>query len=277
MWPFYADILLASTGYSRPVLPSELDGEILPLAWSTALQKILGRFANILFDFILLAYISQWPRAFFIGGDFGAPVEWRWSCGFRDEEIIIRRSKKGAFLDIGKAIMEREGIEARHFDNVIGDATNKEYMANKTGYAMLNRHWDLDFLAMTDAMLAVEKGDLTMGDFRGTRVLVWSEELSMWLAYETQNDKEGSETEEEEQRRKIVAFKDKLTGMGKENLFFGWIELIQFESSQEGGGVGRRKKVLEKARESFEAQGVDFDAFIKRIGMDGFPGLEQFT
>jgi len=65
--------------------------------------------------------------------------------------------------------------------------------------------------------------------------------------------------------------------MGKENLFFRWIELIQYESEQPGGmNATRRKEVVEKARDVFTAQGVDFDAFVTAIGgIDAFPGLAQ--
>jgi hypothetical protein len=65
--------------------------------------------------------------------------------------------------------------------------------------------------------------------------------------------------------------------MGKENLFFRWIELIQYESEQPGGmNMARRKEVMEKARDVFTAQGVDFDAFVTAIGgVEAFPGLTQ--
>jgi hypothetical protein len=65
--------------------------------------------------------------------------------------------------------------------------------------------------------------------------------------------------------------------MGKENLFFRWIELIQYESEQPGGmNPAGRKAVMEKASNVFTAQGVDFDAFVTAIGgVDAFPGLAQ--
>lgn len=78
-------------------------------------------------------------------------------------------------------------------------------------------------------------------------------------------------------QRKIVAFKDELTSLGKENLFFRWIELVQFESSQPGGfGPERQRKTMAKAKEMFEAQGIDFDQLFARIGgMEGMPGMDE--
>lgn len=71
-------------------------------------------------------------------------------------------------------------------------------------------------------------------------------------------------------------FKDKLTSMGKENLFFSWVELIQFETSQPGGFTkDRQTRTMGRAKELFEAQGVDFDQFWKEVGgTDGLPGME---
>ena len=70
---------------------------------------------------------------------------------------------------------------------------------------------------------------------------------------------------------------NRLTMMGKENLFFRWIEIVQYEGSQPGGLTqSRRSEVLEKARETFTAQGIDFDDFVDSIGgITAFPGLEQ--
>ena len=96
------------------------------------------------------------------------------------------------------------------------------------------------------------------------------------MAIETAGGASGS-AQEEEGRRKIVAFKDELTSLGKESLFFRWIELVQFESSQPGGFTpDRQQKTMEKAKEMFESQGVDFDKFWAKIGgMQGMPGMDQ--
>jgi hypothetical protein len=78
-------------------------------------------------------------------------------------------------------------------------------------------------------------------------------------------------------QRKIVAFKDELTALGKESLFFRWIELVQFESSQPGGfGPERQKKTMIKAKQMFEDQSIDFDKFWAKIGgMQGMPGMDE--
>jgi hypothetical protein len=81
---------------------------------------------------------------------------------------------------------------------------------------------------------------------------------------------------EEEGRKKILAFKDELTAMGKENLFFRWVELIQYESTQPGGfGPDRQAEAVAKAKELFESQGIDFEKFWAKVGgMENMPGMD---
>ena len=65
--------------------------------------------------------------------------------------------------------------------------------------------------------------------------------------------------------------------MGKESLFFRWIELIQYESNQPGGFTAERQsQAVTKAKALFQEQDVDFDAFLTSIGgIESFPGLDE--
>lgn len=137
---------------------------------------------------------------------------------------------------------------------------------------MMNKFWDLDWMVMTLATQMVDLKEIPMDEFK-TTVLVCSEEYG-WLVFEA-HDASGS-LQEEEGRLKIVAFKDELTAMGKENLFFRWIELIQYESSQPGGFTAERQvDTMRKAKSMFESQGVDFEKFWEKVGgMKGLPGME---
>jgi hypothetical protein len=63
--------------------------------------------------------------------------------------------------------------------------------------------------------------------------------------------------------------------MGKESLFFRWVELIQYESNAPGGFTQERQiAAAEKVKKMFEDQGVDFEVFEKEIGgMNGMAGV----
>lgn len=127
---------------------------------------------------------------------------------------------------------------------------------------------------MVHATRLVDKKEVSVDDLR-TSVFVWvgDEEDGQWAVWACGKLDEGSETEA---REKIILFKDRLTAMGKESLFFKWIELVQYESSA-GGEFTHEKQIAtaEKAKNMFEAEGVDFDAFIKEIGgLQGMPGMD---
>jgi len=65
--------------------------------------------------------------------------------------------------------------------------------------------------------------------------------------------------------------------MGKESLFFRWLELLQYESNRAGmPPAARREAILESAKGAFAEQNIDFDDFIEKIGgVSALPGLEQ--
>ena len=201
----------------------------------------------------------------------GNPLFWRIGVGFRDQEVAVRRSRRWD-LQIGNFLNEENEGRELLLEN-IRKAVDPMWMNEKTAYLMLNKEWDLDWRAMVKATKLVDKKEIALEDFR-TTILIFHKSFG-WLALETAGV--GGSAQEEEGRIKIIAFKDELTAMGKENLFFRWIELIQFESSQPGGfGPERQKIAMAKAREMFEAQGVDFDKFWDKIGgMRGLPGMDD--
>lgn len=71
----------------------------------------------------------------------------------------------------------------------------------------------------------------------------------------------------EERRKKVVTFKEKLTAMGKESLFWKWTEIVEDEREADGSfSPERQVKVALRVQQEFEKNGVDFDALIQSIG-----------
>ena len=261
----------------------------------------MERMGLFLMDYILWAVVGGWPWEFFVGrkgeGEVG-PVAWRWEVRFREVEVVVRRSRRwderllATVGDGGMKLWASDGEKVdRDEEGVMRErimpAVAPLWVRAKTGYAMLDKSWDLDFGAMVRAheLLAVAasegatsgvEGDaVTLDTFR-TTVLVY-EEGKGWLAWPVWKLEESQCGEQEAQRRKIVQMKDRLTAMGKENLFFAWVEMVQFESSAHGGfTVERQRGAVEKARRLFEAQGVDFQDFWAAIegGVEGMMGME---
>ena len=265
IWPFYLNILYSMVGKTNELTMDTKNTPLNDIIW-----EIVRRAMTFMCDLFLYVFIWPWPRDFFAGRKHGNPVSWRFIVGFGDKEIIVRRSKRWDEL-IGNPTEEGSGQD--EVMRIIGRAVDPLWMSEKTGYLMLNKEWDLDWKAMITATKLADKGTLSFEDFK-TTILVPTEEFG-WMIIETASA--GGSAKEEEGRRKIVAFKDELTAMGKENLFFRWIELVQFESSQPGSfGPEQQQKTMAKAQALFESQGIDFDKFWAKIGgMEGMPGMDQ--
>lgn len=270
MMPYYYRILSGMVASHNTVAmggAQSRTGEMRP--------EILRRTGNLIFDLLLYTLLWPWPRAFFGPSRNENPIAWRFCIGFRDQEITVRRSRNWD-ESVGDVVKEGgEGTEGGNlFLNNVRMATSRASTRGKTGYSLLDRNWDLDWRLMILGTTMVDEGELTLGDFK-SNVLVHSEQFG-WVLFRTEDDHVGGDTAEAG-RKKILAFKDELTKMGKENLFFKWVELVQFESSQPGGfGPEQQEKTMLKAKVMFEEQGIDFEAFWEKIGgMAGMPGMEQ--
>jgi hypothetical protein len=264
--PFYMKICFSLMGQYNDVT---IDTTNMPL--NTLLYEILQRTMVFMVDLLIYVFIWPWPRDFFAGRTIGNPIAWRFGVGFREKEIIVRRSRKWD-RTIGNVLNEESSGAQLMFSNV-QQAVNPIWMNEKTGYLMLNNQWELDWRAMVTATKLVDKKKMDLDEFK-TTILIHHTEFG-WMAMVTAEA--GGSIAEEEGRRKIMAFKNELTALGKENLFFRWIELVQFESSKPAGfGPERQQETMAKAKAMFEAQGVEFDKFWTKIGgFKGMPGMDD--
>ena len=212
-------------------------------------------------DFFLFRFVGTWPWEFFLGkGTEASPVGWRRWCNFRDVEVVVRRSRRWdvplfAKENIGSGDIRgevekqdgvkeewlQEGKEGKLFRERVLPAVDKGWVQNKTSYQMLDQNWDLYFSGMIEAQALVDEGKNKTDDFR-TSVLVHTEKWG-WLIWEVWREQE--EGVEDEGTKKLQLIKMKLTAMGKENLFFRWIEIVQSETSQSGPFAVERYVVLE--------------------------------
>jgi hypothetical protein len=261
--PYYGALLLSILGYDN-----QFRVDVKQQPWDSLLDIAMGRTFMFFIDFALARFVLAWPLDFFLGGSAGSPVKWRRSVGYQEKEIVVRRSRRWDET-LPKNWLDEEADGTVYKERIM-PAVDKKWCRDKTSYLMIDKNWDLDFAGMVTAHDLVKQGKATLEDFQKS-VIVYSEDHG-WLVWPLWKLDEGSE---EEARKKIVVFKDKLTAMGKENLFFRWVELIQFETSQPGGFTPERQAhTMKQAKELFESQGVDFDQFWKEIGgVQGLPGM----
>ena len=249
--PTYFFLLLSVLGHDSPANIDKKNTNQLALLGISGERTLM--FAG---DFLLFRFVGMWPWDFFLGkGGEASPVGWRRWCRFRDVEIVVRRSRRwdvplfakegSGEGDMRGEVEKREGVkeewlqEGRQgtlFKERVLPAVDKGWVKNKTSYQMLDQNWDLYFSGMIEAQALVDGGKNKIDDFR-TSVLVHTEKWG-WLIWEVWREHE--EGAGDEGTKKLQLIKNNLTAMGKENLFFRWVEIVQSETSQTGPFTAER-------------------------------------
>ncbi|KAL1861817.1 hypothetical protein Daus18300_008633 [Diaporthe australafricana] len=268
--PWYFALLASGLGHHNDttVAPSES-------SWSLIAWVIARRAFTFLLDFLLFVFVWPWPVEFCFGRTRGTPVQWRWNVGFRDKEIYVRRSRPTWDGKVREAV-KGENFEARNLLMTnIGAAANPMLLNEKTGYLTMNNEWDLDWAAMVDATRLTDDKAVALETFK-LMVLVHHAGLG-WLSLDLKTGEEATpdDAPDDARRSQVFAFRDALAAAGKEDLFYRWIEIVQFESSQPGGfGPEKQVEVAQKIRDLFEEQDIDFDEFWKEsVGSDGLADM----
>ncbi|UNI17394.1 hypothetical protein JDV02_003736 [Purpureocillium takamizusanense] len=249
--PWYWQLVVSAFGYqSDATFPASQS------TWGQLAWEIARRGVTMFIDFMLFVFVWPWPVEFTAGQRHGNPVLWRRTVGFRDQEIYVRRSRDWDRLlrDIFKDADSRKILTA-----YIQQATSPLLQEQKTGYLLMNSQWDLDWEAMVYAHQLVDTKAIALEAFKNV-VLVHHKDYG-WLCYDL---KAGSAVEEDDKRRQVFAFRDALTGLGKEDLFYRWVEIVQFEATQPGGfGPEKQEEAAKKIRNMFEKENINFDELWK--------------
>ncbi|KAL4926271.1 uncharacterized protein BDV17DRAFT_269970 [Aspergillus undulatus] len=238
------------------------------LSWTELASHVLRHALPVLFDYFLVITFLPWPINFIRG-----PVQWRRHVGFQNQEIIVRRSQPALTQNLARNRWVREDEEMR--DKIVAAVTPDRL--SKTGYLLIDADWDLDYPSMIKAHELANAKDtsLPLDEFR-TAVLV-NTDTDGWIIWHVGDEDTEEGRTRSKQRDQILAFKEKLSDMGHEELFFRWVELIQYESTQPGGFTPERQaSAMVQAKQLFEDAGVDFTKFWQEVGgMEGFEDLGE--
>jgi hypothetical protein len=261
--PTYLAIFTSVIGLDSPATVDTASRTKSQLAWI-----LFKRVTMFMIDFVLGRFILPWPITFFLEAPAN-PCFWRIKVGFHDNEVAVRMSRDWGADELLEGV--KTGGDSPFFTTRILPAIERSYMRQKTAYLMMGKDWDLDFGAMVQAHRLIDDKKNSLADFEKS-VLAHSDNYG-WLYWPVHKlDEEG---QDEENRNKIVALKDRLTVMGKESLFFRWIEIVQYESSQPGDFTPERQvETYKKVQQEFEKHGVDLRELLEKVGgLDGMPGL----
>lgn len=264
--PIYLALVVATLGYS-----SKAKVDVQHSDYRTLLAITASRTMLLLGDYILFWLLGSWPWNFVFGSEesrYGSPLKWRWHLGFRDKEIVVRSSKKWDRSLVPNWTLDDE-LTLKY---KIMPAVQKDKLA-KSGYLLLDKDWDLNFTAMVEAHHLVADDKLKLDDFEKA-VLVYYQPAKCWMIWEIGRE---DMPKTAEQRDILLRFKDKLTAIGHEDLFYRWVELVQYESTMPGGFTeGRQASAMREASRMFNEAGVDFAKFWAEIGgSQGMPGLNE--
>lgn len=235
--------------------------------WGAMAWEIGRRVLTFAIDLALFVFVWPWPVEFCAGRAHGNPVQWRLRTGFREREIYVRRSRAWD-ADLEEFLSAPDKKEM--FLSVIREAVSPMLLSQKTGYLLMNAQWDLDWNVMVAATALADAGAVPLDTF-GCVALV-HDKTHGWVCLDmsTRRDEPA-----EERRRQVFAFRDALTKVGKEDLFYRWIEIVQFESTKPGGfGEERQVEVAQKIRDMFKEEGINFDElWMESVGSEGIAGM----
>lgn len=265
--PYYKQLALAAAG--NHVTGISLD--TAALSW-TALSWIIFRRGFTLFlDLVLLIFVWPWPVEFCLGRTHGNPCLWRWQVGFRDKEVYVRRSREWDRQLAGRDVLTDQAPRSQ-LATYVRNATSPVLLNDKTGYLTMNGDWDLDWAAMVYAHKLVDAKALALDEFH--LVVLLHHKEHGWLVLDTGSGVSGG-SKEDERRRQVFAFREALVGLGKEDLFFCWIETVQFEATQPGGMTEEKQvAVAQKIRDLFQDEGINFDELWREsVGSDSLAGM----
>ncbi|KAI1656103.1 hypothetical protein F4813DRAFT_365354 [Daldinia decipiens] len=262
--PYYLRIFVSILGYFN-----ETTMVVDEMEWNEIIPEVAKRAFSFMLDFLLFVFVWSWPIDFVIGNEHGSPVMWRWNVGFRNQEVVVRRSRK--WVETSGDFVNDEGAKSL-FMSRISMATAPMLTNEKTGYLLMTADWDLDWAAMVDTTMMVDEKMAAIEAFK-TVILLFHEDYG-WLCVDTTV---GENDVEDDRRRQVFAFRDALAAVGKEALFYRWIEIIQFESTRPGGfTTDRQEKTAQEIRDLFKNEGIDFDKFWEEsVGQSGLatPGM----
>lgn len=270
--PFYLDLISGTLGYSSATVV-----DVQASNKSELFSLTVTRTTTFLADYMLFALMGSWPFRFVFGtaaSRYSSPVKWRMTCGFNDREVIVRQSRIwDKSLQPDWTINDELTIKHK-----IMPALEKKHL-EKTGYLLEDENWTLDFRAIVAVHSLTSAKQLEFQDF-DKAVLVFNSPSngshSGWMIWRVSKE---DQPQTAEQRDVIIRFKDRLTAMGHEALFYRWVELVQYESNSPGGFTPERQaEAMREAMRMFEEKGIDFAMFWQEVGgMEGMPGLTNHT
>ncbi|KKY26752.1 hypothetical protein UCRPC4_g01443 [Phaeomoniella chlamydospora] len=245
--PQYISLLSVFLGFDSE---ARVDTEKIP-AFDLA-SLLLRRSGILIFDYALYTLLGKWIVRFIT-----EETSWRWSIGFRPEEIVVRVSKRW-----------HKGLSVKwspEDERQIGEKVSSAFSfarLQKSALQLVDASFVLETNAMVLATDLVDEGKLDLSDF--DRAVFFHYPLAggwiLWCLAEPPSISK-------DQDDNLSRLRKNLTSKGKEDLFYRYVEIVQYEASRPGDfAVGYQRRAWEEAKKAFASQGVDLNEVKKEMG-----------
>lgn len=281
--PTYLEQIITIMGYD-----TKYAVEPKGLPWSSLLQIVLYRTFMLTIDYALFGLLGRWPWEFLFGSQQSRHVSacgWKWAVGFsRQKEPIVRRGRywdDPLYRSESDRKMQGKPEQALTKEEELALYTKcsdglRTFHTSKNALSMLDKNWDLDYHAMVDVAELLDAAKLALDDIDHVALLPWQDKWYVW--YPNKASKLDEETQvTEKQDKRLERFKAELVRIDCEDVFYRWIEIVQYETSLPSGFTAAKK---EEAKAEFkrmlEARHKDVEQVLSDIGgVSAIPGLNN--
>lgn len=256
------------------------------LAWADLTYIIANRTMLLTIDYAIFGLLGRWPYEFLFGDRHGRYVGcagWKWNVGFdRPKEPVVRRGRKWdapLFQDEeqrrnqGKPDQSWTKEEELAVYTKCTDALRKT-QTSKNALSLLDTDWDLDYRAMVDATELLDQAKLSLQDIDHVVLVPWEGKWYSWYPHKVKTA-DGQIEPIQEKDEKLEIFKKHLIDVNCEEVFYRWIELVQYETSQPAGfTTAKRKEAEQELRRMLRKRKKDDESIIQAVGgLRNVPGL----
>lgn len=277
--PTYLEQMITILGYETQwtVKPRALD-------WSDLGVILFYRTFLLSMDYVIFGLAGRWPYYFVFGDKYGrytGPCGWKWAVGFdRKQEPVVRRGRKWDMSIYAKEAERKNSSkpekswtkeEELAVHTKCSDALRTS-MTTKNALTLLDKDWDLDYAGMVDATYLLDTAKISTTDIDRVVLVPWQGKWYTWYPHASEASAGQPAGEKDEN---LENFRKHLVKLGCEDVFYRWIELIQYETSQPGGfTVARRQAAEAELRKMLQTRYKDDKAFIDSLGgLASIPGL----
>lgn len=277
--PTYLEQMITIMGYETrwTVKPKAL-------AWHDLGEILFYRTFLLSMDYVIFGLLGRWPYEFLFGdkhGRYVGPCSWKWTVGFsRKQEPIVRRGRKwdspiyakpAERKKLNKAEKSWTQEEELTIHTKCSDALSTA-ATTKNALTLLDKDWDLDYAGMVDATELLDASQISIMDLDRVVLVPWQGKWYSWYPHASQAPTDRPVGAKDE---KLENFRKHLSELNCDDIFYRWIELIQYETSQPGGFTAERRKSAEaELRKMLKSKQKDDEAFITSVGgLTSIPGL----